>query len=121
MADPLYSLPPQVVAAFQRGNVIEAIKLLRQHRPQLGLAEAKALIEALQKQANVKVDVKTHVTPGVHHASKPHGPQAHSTPTPSMSPHATPGEVPRGSNAAAALAIIVGIVIVAIAATYFTH
>lgn len=121
MADPLYSLPPQVVAAFQRGNVIEAIKLLRQHRPQLGLAEAKALIEALQKQANVKVNVKTHVTTDVHHTSKPHGPHAHASPPPSMNPYATPGEVPRGGNAAAALAIVVGIVIVVVAATYFSR
>ena len=121
MADPLYSLPPPVVAAFQRGNVVEAIKLLRQHRPQLGLAEAKALVDALQKQGQARVNVKTQVTTSVHHDSKPHAPP-HAPPDPAtMNPHVTPGEVPRGGNAAAGIAIIVGIIVVLIAATYFSR
>src|SRR5947207_10484099 len=101
MTDPLHDLPPQVAAAFQRGNLIEAIKILRKQRPQMGLAEAKALIEALQQQGQVKANVKTHVTTDVHHANKPHTPPAHAAPLPSMNPYATPGEVPRGSHSAA--------------------
>jgi len=122
MTDPLYSLPPPVVAAFQRGNVVEAIKLLRQHRPQLGLAEAKALVDALQKQGQARVNVKAQVTTSVHHDSKPHTPPAHAPLNPAaMNPHVTPGEVPRGGNAAAGIAIIVGIIVVVIAATYFSR
>ncbi len=120
MTDPLQGLPPQVNAALQRGNLIQAIKLLREQRPQLGLAEAKALIEALQKQGPVKVNVKTHVTANVHHAGKPHAPP-HAMPAPSMNPHETPGEMPRGGNGAAFVAIIIGIVIVLVAATYFSR
>ena len=120
MDDPRTSLPPQVTEALQRGNLIEAIKYLREHKPQMGLAEAKALIEALQKQGGVKVNVKTNVTTNVRHASKPHSPP-HATPSASMNPHATPGEVPRGGHGAALLAIIVGIVVVIIAATYFSR
>lgn len=127
MADPLQSLPPQVSAALERGNVIQAIKLLREHRPQMGLAEAKALIDALQKQANVKVIVKPNVSTSVHHASKPHSPAAHAAahsaphapPRPSMDPYASPGEVPRGSHMAAFVAILIGVVIVIAAAAYF--
>jgi len=125
MADPLQSLPPQVAAALQRGNVIEAIKLLRQQRPQMGLVEAKALIEALQKQGSAKVIVKPNVSTSVHHDSKPHGP-AHSAPHPtpsaphhSMNPYVSPGEEPRTSHFAAVVAIAVALVIVIAAASYF--
>ena len=119
MADPLQNLPPPVAAALQRGNVIEAIKLLRQQKPQMGLAEARALIEALQKQANVKVNVKTSVTTNVHHANKPHAPQPHAAPHPSMNPYASPGEVPRTSNVAAFVGVVVAIIVVVAAALYF--
>lgn len=40
------SLPPQVQAALERGQLIEAIKLLRESSG-LGLAEAKHLIESV--------------------------------------------------------------------------
>ena len=120
MADPVQSLPPQVSAALQRGNLIEAIKLLRQHRPQMGLVEAKALIDALQKQANVKVNVKTHVTTDVHHDSRPHTPPT-AAPHASMNPFASPGEVPRGSNMAAFVGIVVALLVVVGAAVYFAR
>ena len=135
MAESLYNLPPQVVSALQRGNLVEAIKILRQHRPQMGLAEAKALIDALQKQANVKVNVKTNVTANVRQAAKPqaapmarastphahHAPNPHAGPAPSMDPHVSPGEVPRTSNTAAFVAVVVAIVVVIAAAEYFSR
>jgi hypothetical protein len=42
------SLPPQVIDALKRGNKIEAIKLLRAALP-VGLAEAKSVLEALER------------------------------------------------------------------------
>ena len=44
MADPKASLPPEVLAALSRGNLIEAIKQLR--KSGIGIAEAKAIIDA---------------------------------------------------------------------------
>lgn len=41
------ALPPDVMAALQRGNKIEAIKLLRKHTG-LGLKEAKDQIDAIE-------------------------------------------------------------------------
>ena len=63
MAEPGKTLPPDVAAALSRGNVIEAIKLLRTKHT-VGLAEARALLEALQKQAQgyVVPDSFTHGT-----------------------------------------------------------
>jgi len=132
MADPLQNLPPQVTAALERGNLIHAIKLLREQRPQMGLAEAKALLEALQKQGNAKVIVKTNVSTSVQHAAKPHaapvphapGPQGHrqhADPPPSMDPHVSPGEVPRTSNSAAFFGVVVAIAAVIAAAAFFSR
>lgn len=45
------ALPPAVVDALQRGNKIEAIKLLREHSG-LGLKEAKDAVEASQVEVN---------------------------------------------------------------------
>ena len=104
MAEPLKNLPPAVAQALARGNLIEAIRLLRQQHPELGLAELKSLVEAMQRQG-VKVDVKTNVKASVSHASapgsSPHVPHPHApmplppelTPAPGLSP----GEMPRSS------------------------
>ena len=132
MAEPLHTLPPQVAAALQRGNLVEAIKVLREQRPQMGMAEAKALIVALQKEAlaaraNVKAQApgKAGMTPHAPHSpSAPHVPrqqsaEAHAAALAATNPHVSPGEVPRSSNLAAAVAIVVGVVVVAMAATYF--
>jgi hypothetical protein len=43
------SFPPAVLEALKRGNKIEAIKLLRQVT-QMGLAETKALVDAIEAQ-----------------------------------------------------------------------
>ncbi|MBI1891014.1 MAG: ribosomal protein L7/L12 [Burkholderiales bacterium] len=48
MSTPFNSLPPDVVDAIQRNNLIEAIKLLRKSTG-LGLKEAKDLIDAHQQ------------------------------------------------------------------------
>ena len=90
MADPQH-LPPEVADALAKGHVIEAIKLLRQQR-NLGLAEAKALVDAaLQKQGDVKVNMKTNVRA----VSRP-APRAGMERHPGLSP----GEVPRRSTGA---------------------
>jgi len=116
MAD-THNIPPQVLQAVQRGNLIEAIKFLRQHKPQLGLAEAKALIEAIQRQANVPALVQkaqARVEGGMH----PHGP-AHPIPSSMMNPHVSPGEVPRTGSGSVFAVMVIAIVVVVAAAVYF--
>jgi hypothetical protein len=130
--NPLHNLPYQVTAAIQQGNLIEAIKQLRQHKPQLGLAEAKALIEALQKQAqggNVKAAVKTQAKAAMKTAAAkgmaPHGPaHSHVPPPEGMPPpgsNLSVGEVPRTAGGPAFLVLIVAIGIVVFAAVYFNR
>lgn len=53
-AAPASPLPSAVVAALQRGDKIEAIKLLREQSG-LGLKEAKDVIEASQRKADALV------------------------------------------------------------------
>ena len=125
MADPVPpSIPPQVRAALERGNLIEAIKLMRQQMPQLGLAEAKALIEALQKQG-VKVNVQTHVkttvgkSPGATVMHHEHAPMP--TGLPHGTPGLSPGEVPRMSPSAGLVGAIIAVVAVIAAAIYFSR
>jgi len=108
MDDP-QNLPPEVADALAKGNLIEAIKLLRQ-RTNLGLAEAKDLIVALQKQGNVKVGMTTHSrkVPGPAHRE---GIQHR--------PGLSPGEVPRRSGGAIAVAIVLAALVAIGAAAYF--
>ena len=126
--DPRQNLPPQVADALAKGNLIAAIKYLREQKPNLGLAEAKALIEAIQRQqgGNVKVNVKT----TAHAAMNPHSTvqsAAHSTPhspshapaAPSMDPHVSPGEMPRTSGSAGFAMLVIAIAVVIAAAVYF--
>ena len=123
MAD-THNIPPQVLQAVQRGNLIDAIKFLRQHKPQLGLAEAKALIEAIQRQANVPALVQkaqARVEGAMHPhgpAHPPHGP-AHPIPSSMMNPHVSPGEVPRTSSGSVFAVMVIAIVVVVAAAVYF--
>jgi hypothetical protein len=118
-----HNLPPQVTQALQRGNVIEAIKLLRQHMPQLGLAEAKAMLDALQKEA-VKVQAQAKAQTAAQHAqhnphvSRPHAP-AHTPIVPPSPSDLSPGEMPRTSSGAVFAGIFVAIVVVLAAAVYF--
>lgn len=125
MTDPVPpSIPPQVRAALESGNLIQAIKLMREQMPQLGLAEAKSLVDALQKQG-VKVNVKTtvrsaphaqpaHVVAPHHHATMPDG-------LPSAGPGLSPGEVPRTSASAALIFVAIAIFAVIAAAVYFSR
>ncbi|MBT9503232.1 MAG: ribosomal protein L7/L12 [Burkholderiaceae bacterium] len=52
MPIPTDPLPPEVLAALQRGNKIEAIKLMRQLTG-LGLKEAKDAVEASPEHAQL--------------------------------------------------------------------
>lgn len=120
MAD-THNIPPQVIQAVQRGNLIEAIKQLRQHKPQLGLAEAKALIEAIQKQGVPPVVQKAQarVEGAMHaHAAHPHSP-AHPIPSSMMNPNVSPGEVPRTGSGSVFAGMVIAIVVVLAAALYF--
>ena len=117
MADP-HNIPPQVMQAVQRGNLIEAIKYMRQHKPQLGLAEAKALIEAIQKQgapmvqnAQARVEGKMHTHAQTHHA----------VPSASMNPNTSPGEVPRTGSGPVFAVMVIAIAVVVAAAVYFAR
>jgi hypothetical protein len=115
MADP-HNIPPQVIQAVQRGNLIEAIKQLRQHKPQLGLAEAKALIEAIQKQATPMVQNAQARVEGKMHA---HAPTHHAIPTSAMNPNVSPGEMPRSGGTSAFAVLVIAIAVVVAAALYF--
>ena len=50
--NPPPTFPPAVLEALKRGNKIEAIKLLRQVT-KMGLAETKALVDAIEAQRTV--------------------------------------------------------------------
>jgi hypothetical protein len=126
--DPRQNLPPQVADALAKGNLIAAIKYLREQKPNLGLAEAKALIEAIQRQqgGNVKMNIKTAVkaaaSPGMHQHSPPQSPPhspPHAAMTPSMDPHISPGEMPRTSGSAGFAMLVIAIAVVIAAAVYF--
>ncbi|HSW82500.1 MAG TPA: hypothetical protein VLH12_03450 [Usitatibacter sp.] len=123
--DPRQNLPPQVADALAKGNLIAAIKYLREQKPNLGLAEAKALIEAIQRQqgGNVKMNVNAAVKTAAGSAptrphSTPHSPP-HAAMTPSMDPRVSPGEMPRTSGNAGFAMLVVAIAVVIAAAMYF--
>lgn len=65
MSTPSDPLPPDVLNALERGNKIEAIKLLRQ-KTGLGLKESKDLIDAAAPQV---VKAKQTLAPGEEPAS----------------------------------------------------
>ena len=65
--------PDEVVAAIRAGRKVEAIRLLRLASG-MGLAEAKAMVEQIERQM-----------PGRHAPAKASRPE----------PHLSPGEVPR--------------------------
>ncbi len=95
MTQPNRSLPPNVVEALRRGDKIEAIKLLRE-ATRVGLAEAKAAVDR--------------------HGAGGAAPQKHAAPHPvHSSPHPwkpgglSPGEMPRTSYGAVAIAIFIAI------------
>jgi hypothetical protein len=118
MAD-LKTLPPDVAAALSRGNVIEAIKLLRT-KHNVGLAEAKALLESLQQQARTGAAAATAARAKSHAAMHPmHAHQHHVAVAPDPS-HLSPGEMPRSSSGAIFAAALLAIFFVLGTAFYFS-
>ena len=117
MADLPRQLPPDVAAALQRGNLIEAIKLLRS-KYNIGLAEAKALLEALQKQAPAAAASSTKGT-SPRTAGGFHPPAHHHVAVVHTDPHLSPGEVPRTGSGAIFAIVIVAVLFVLGAAFYF--
>jgi len=117
-------IPPGVLEALKAGNKVEAIRLMREGT-KLGLAEAKALVEMLDKVkgvagpaqaiANVlqgKAMAAAQSRPAV---SKPDGPvrmhahpQAHLN-LPLRRPGLSPGEVPRDGSGAWGIVVLVAI------------
>ena len=125
MAEPLRTLPPDVAAALAQGKVIEAIKLLRT-KYNVGLAEARALLEALQKQAGAGAQATAAKAKAqakqVHHiptGMKPGLHQPHTADTLHIDPHLSPGEVPRTSSGALFAAVLVAIFFVLGVSFYF--
>jgi hypothetical protein len=118
MAEPLKTLPPDVAAALSRGNVIEAIKLLRS-KYNVGLAEARALLEALQKQsahaqihgqAPAKSPAKA--APHIPAGMKPGHHHPHTAATLHIDPNMSPGEVPRTSGGMLFAAVVLAVLFV---------
>ena len=119
MADLPKQLPPDVAAALARGNLVEAIKLLRT-KHNIGLAEAKGLLEALQKQVQAGAATASAARAKSHAAMTPMHAHQHSVAVPPHPSHLSPGEVPRSSNGAIFAAVIVAILFVLGAAFYFS-
>ena len=105
MAEPLKTLPPDVAAALSRGNVIEAIKLLRT-KYNVGLAEARALLEALQKQAQAGTAAATAARVKVHASMTPMKATHHEAAPPPRPSDLSPGEMPRTTGAALFAAVV---------------
>ena len=95
------ALPAQVIEALRRGNKIEAIKLLREVK-QVGLAEAKGVIDALESHANAG------------RAARGEAPvKPHASSLVQRRPHVDdlgPGEAPRSSLGPAVIAIVLAII-----------
>lgn len=105
------NLPPEVVEALRRGDAIGAIKLLRQKYPKMGLKEAKAMLEAIQRlaAAHPKPPVASATKSAAAHASNPmHPPKGSSTPMVYRRSGLSPGEMPRtGEGGGFAVVLIV--------------
>jgi|SRR6476620_993238 len=111
MAEPLKTLPPDVAAALSRGNVIEAIKLLRT-KHNIGLAEARSLLEALQKQAQAGTAAATAARAKVHATMTPMHAHHHEV---ARAPHPSdlsPGEIPRTSGGTLFAAVLLAVLFV---------
>ena len=99
------TLSPEAVAALRNGNKIEAIRLMRE-KSGIGLAEAKAVVDAFEKVSAIphaakvvmKQSIQVRRGAPVHLESPPSG--------------LSPGEVPRGGGSwKTAVAIAVGIAV----------
>jgi len=112
MAELPTQLPPEVAKAIAEGNLIEAMKLLRARYKGVGLAEARGLLEALQKQGQAKPAA---AKVNVHAHAKALPPMR-----PTFGPKLSPGEVPRGAGGAGS-AILLVLAALAIGAFYFRY
>ncbi len=121
MAELPKQLPPDVAAALSRGNLIEAIKLLR-GKYNIGLAEAKAFLEAVQKQTQAGAAATTAARAKVQATMNPmaHAQHQHSVAVAPHPSHLSPGEMPRPSSGGLFAAVIVAIVFVIAASIYFS-
>jgi hypothetical protein len=114
------NVPPQVVEALKRGDLMGAFKFLRQHYPQMGIGEVKALVDALQKQANVKAQGKAARAAAIGHSGMQPGHHTpHTAATLHIDPRLSPGEVPRAGSGSIFAAVIVAVMFVLGAAFYF--
>jgi hypothetical protein len=105
-----FTLPPDAAAALSTGNKIEAIKLVRQSM-NLGLAEAKAVVEAYESAA-----ARSHAQTRADGTSDDM-PIRGDAPRRAIAPGyvkrvgMSPGEVARGNNALQFVFFIVAIVV----------
>jgi hypothetical protein len=95
-------LPPEAIEALKQGNLIEAVKILR--AAGFGLAEAKAVMDQIQKATPDGARFSAHKA-GAH----PHIPR----------PGLGPGEVPRGGGSGKWFLLIAVGLIAVLAALYF--
>jgi hypothetical protein len=123
MAQPVPNVPPQVVEALKRGDLMGAFKFLRQHYPKMGLVEIKAMVEALQKDAKAKAAAGSG-QPGsakAPHAGM-HGGHHHPAQTAAtvhIDPRLSPGEEPRTGSGNFFAAVVLAIMFVLGVAFYF--
>jgi hypothetical protein len=113
MANPLDSLPPNVVEALRRGDKIGAIKLLREVA-RVGLAEAKNAIDTANRQsATHRPEHNPEHRPAAA-GTPPHSPPPQVPAASTLySPGLSPGEVPRTSGGMG-FVIVVIIAVIAI-------
>ena len=100
-------LPPKVLEALRSGNKIEAIKLLREGG-QLGIAEAKAMIDRLEGKGGAAKATLARAKAATVGAVK-----THSVPHDPRRPGLSPGEVPHGGSGFGWLALmVVGLLVI---------
>jgi hypothetical protein len=98
MSTPPRPLPPEVENALRKGQLIEAIKLLRKAQG-YGLAEAKAALDAhVRKTMAGAASTATHKP--YHHQTTTLRPRH---------PGLGPGEVPRGGGGGGAVVVVLAI------------
>lgn len=92
------TFPPAVLEALKRGNKIEAIKLLRQVT-KMGLAETKALVDAIESQRTAGGPGAPNRTTSASAGAAQPSIRIRQHPTHHYVPHSksglSPGEVPR--------------------------
>lgn len=115
--------PPEVLAALKQGNKMEAIKLLRE-RTNLGVTEAKALVDMLDKAKGVigtAQAIASAVQPAKAAVAKAAAARSVARPAgpvkmrPAASPHLarrpglSPGEEPRDGSGAWGIVVLIAV------------